>query len=85
MSKLVEQANQSCTEKAVPAINEVLERAPESEALLQAMLVLSWVGVHLVNPVFAQTDAIGTVMRRKLEPVSGPILDMLMTLSGERR
>ena len=85
MSELVAQANQSCTEKAVPAINEVLERAPESEALLQAMLVLSWLGVHLVNPVFAQTDAIGTVMRRKLEPVSGPILDMLMTLSGERR
>jgi len=85
MSELVTQANQSCTEKAIPAINEVLELAPESEGLLQAMLALSWSGVHLVNPVFAQTDAIGTVMRRKLEPVSGPILDMLLALSGERR
>ena len=85
MSELVEQANQSCAEKTVPAINEVLEVAPKSAALLQAMLALSWVGVHLVNPVFARTDAIGTVMRRKLEPVSGPILDMLLTLSSDRR
>ncbi len=85
MHELVEQAGQCCTEKTVPAINEVLEQAPEAEAMLQAMLALSWVGVHLVNPIFARTDAIGTVMRRKLEPVSGPILDMLLALSGKRR
>ena len=84
MGELVEQATQACMEKSVPAINEVIEVAPESETLLQAMLALSWVGLHLVNPVFARTDAIGTVMRRKLEPVSAPVLDMLSTLSGKR-
>jgi len=85
MSELVEQANQACAEKTDPAINEVLELVPESETLIQAMLVLSWSGVHLVNPIFARTDAIGTVMRRKLEPVSVPVLDMLSTLSGKHR
>jgi hypothetical protein len=84
MSELVAQANQCCVEQTVPAINEVLEQAPEAEPLLQAMLALSWVGVHLVNPIFARTDAIGTVMRRKLEPVSAPILEMLLTLNGRR-
>jgi hypothetical protein len=84
MSEIVEQAKQSCADKTVAAINEVLEVAPETETLLQAMLALSWVGVHLVNPIFSRTDAIGTVMRRKLEPVSDPILDLLLTLSGKR-
>ena len=84
MSDLVEQAHQSCADKTVPAINEVLEVAPESAEMLHAMLALSWVGVHLVNPVFARTDAIGTVMRRKLEPVSSPILELLLRLSGKR-
>jgi hypothetical protein len=83
MNELVEQANQTCADKTVPAINEVIELAPDSEALLKAILALSWVGVHLVNPIFARTDAIGTVMRHKLEPVSVPILDLLRTLSGK--
>ena len=85
MSELVEQARQCCMNKTIPAINEVLEQVPEAEPLLRAMLALSWVGVHLVNPIFARTDAIGTVMRRKLEPVSAPLLEMLLTLNGRRR
>ena len=85
MSELVEQASQCCMNKTIPAINEVLEQVPEAEPLLRAMLALSWVGVHLVNPIFARTDAIGTVMRRKLEPVSAPLLEMLLTLNGRRR
>lgn len=84
MSVLIEQADQACAGKSIAAINTVLEVAPETESLLQAMLTLSWVGVHLINPIFARTDAIGTVMRRKLEPVSTPMLDLLQTLSGKR-
>ena len=85
MSELVAQAKQCCADKTVSAIKEVLEQVPEAEPLLQSMLALSWVGVHLVNPIFARTDAIGTVMRRKLEPVSTPVLDMLLTLQGGRQ
>ncbi len=86
MRELVEQASQVCTDQSQsnPAINEILQVAPETERLLPAMLALSWVGVHLVDPIFARSDAIGTVMRRKLEPVSAPILDLLRTLSGHR-
>jgi hypothetical protein len=85
MSELVEEANQSCTDKTLSAINEVLELVPESESLVRAMLALSWSGVHLVNPIFSRTDAIGTVMRRKLEPVSDPMLKLLLTLNGTHK
>ena len=84
MDELVEQARQACADRTMPTFNAVLDIAPEAETLLAAMLALSWVGVHLVNPIFARTDAIGTVMRRKLEPVSEPILKMLLALSGKR-
>ena len=84
MNELVTKASQACADKSVDAINEVLEVAPEAESLIVAVLALSWVGVHLVNPIFSRTDAIGTVMRRKLEPVSAPLLDLLRILSGRR-
>ena len=39
------------------------------------MIVLSLVGERLVAPIFALTDAVGSVMRKKIEPVSGPVLE----------
>ena len=43
------------------------------EREVHAMLVLSMVDEPLVNPIFSRTDAIGTVMRKKLRPVSEPL------------
>jgi len=50
-------------------LGELLCRVPAMEREVQAMLVLSLVDEPLVNPIFSRTDAIGTVMRRKLKPV----------------
>ena len=36
-------------------------------------------------PVFARSDAIGTVMRRKLEPITTPLLAELAVLRGAGR
>jgi hypothetical protein len=55
------------------ALGELLARAPGMEREVHAMLVLSMVDEPLVNPIFSRTDAIGTVMRRKLRPVSEPL------------
>jgi hypothetical protein len=49
------------------------------------MLTLSAVGERLVAPVFARTDAIGTVMRRKLEPITAPLLAEMAVLRGGGR
>ena len=55
------------------ALGNVLDRVPELEARVRAMLVLSLFDEPVVNPVFSRTDAIGTVMRKKLKPVSDVI------------
>jgi len=83
VTELVDQAQQCCRDTRFPPVAEVLERCPEAAALISAMLCLGWCGVPVVNPVFARTDAIGTVMRRKLEPVSTPMLEQLNVLTGK--
>lgn len=57
---------------AVPALTEALG----------AMLALAAVGEPLLAPIFARTDAIGTVMRRRLEPVTDPLLSQFAWLRG---
>lgn len=65
-----------------PHLAELLRQMPNVEPLIRAALTLSAVGERLVAPVFARTDAIGTVMRRKLEPITQPLLKQLAVLRG---
>ena len=58
------------------------EQLPDVLPLVQSLFVLSFVGEQLVAPIFAKTDAVGTVMRRKLEPVSLPLSEHLNLLQG---
>jgi len=57
------------------ALRSVLEAVPGQAERIRAMIVLSLVGERLVAPIFALTDAVGSVMRKKIEPVSGPVLE----------
>ena len=50
---------------------------------LNSLFILSCVGEQLAAPVFATTDAVGTVMRRKLEPISRPLSEQLTILLGK--
>jgi hypothetical protein len=61
---------------------DVLQAIPEARSRVRAMLILAMVNEPLVNPVFSRTDAIGTVMRKKLRPVSGPIQEQIDLLKG---
>ncbi len=83
MAELSSQAAQLCAGDH-PEIRSILQQLPEAEDLLHAMLSLALVGVHVVNPIFALTDSMGTVMRRKLEPVSKPMLAQLDILAGKK-
>jgi hypothetical protein len=69
------------TEVAVQ-LCELLLAVPEARSRVRAMLILAMVNEPLVNPVFSRTDAIGTVMRKKLRPVSGPIQEQIDLLTG---
>jgi len=64
------------------AVQEVLEVLPGYRADLRAMLALAWVGESLVNPIFARTDAIGSVCARIIEPVTSPLRQQLAQLLG---
>jgi hypothetical protein len=46
------------------------------------MRILSGLGYAVVRPVFCKTDAIGSLMRRKLEPVSAPLRQMILLLQA---
>jgi hypothetical protein len=59
------------------ALGDVLSAIPELEQQVRAMLVLSNVDEPLVNPIFSRTDAIGSVMRKKLKPVSEPLQEQI--------
>jgi hypothetical protein len=86
MQTLVDDANARVDAPPVcattSAVRAVLEVLPGYRDDLRAMLVLSWVGESLVNPIFARTDAIGSVMRKKIEPVTLPIRQQLAQLLG---
>ena len=50
---------------------------------MRGKVVLSCISVKLVNPVFAQTDAIGSGMRKKIKPITDPISLQLKTILGK--
>lgn len=62
------------------ALGEVLEIASELEDRLHAILALSMYSEQLVAPIFGLTDAIGTVMRKKILPITDYTLTQLARL-----
>jgi hypothetical protein len=64
-------------------IDELLQSLPALKNELRAMLILAHTGVSVINPIFAVTDSVGSVMRKKIEPVSTPIVECLKVLQGE--
>ncbi len=49
---------------------------------LEAVSRLAQAGEAAVRPIFARTTAIGSLMRRKIEPVIAPLLDDIRLLRG---
>jgi hypothetical protein len=73
-----------CADESQPLaqyINEIVAVADLNQQI-KAMLILSCLDEKVVGPVFAVTDAIGSVMRRKLEPVTKPLLSQVSRLKG---
>ena len=61
-------------ESTFPMIAQVLQQAPQLSEKVEALLKLSLVGEPLLDPIFSQTDAVGSVMRKRLQPVTEWIL-----------
>ncbi len=76
------EVSDSCLHKE--AIDKLKSQLPEAMPLLESLFVLACVGEQLIAPIFATTDAVGSVMRRKIEPVSKPISQHLALLLTKR-
>ena len=61
-------------------LKEVVEVSPELSAIVKSMLVLSLIDEPLLTPVFSRTDAIGSLMRRKIEHITTPLLSEISSL-----
>ena len=66
MGTVLEMAQQRLQDEGDVELAQCLSQLPELSDVIEAMLSLSSVGETIVNPIFSQTDAIGTVMRKKL-------------------
>jgi hypothetical protein len=70
---------------SLPFLQPVMSLAKDDARLEQkiaALLKLSLVGETLVDPIFSQTDAVGSVMRKRLRPVTDWILDNVNVLKS---
>jgi hypothetical protein len=70
-------------EPPASAIKQLLQAVPELAQEIRAMLALSCMDVDIATPIMSQTTASGTLMRKKLEPVSIPILQLIAVLTGK--
>ena len=77
INALLESAASSCLEGEAEAITSSL---PELKAEIVACQILANITDDICTPIFARTDAIGTVMRKKLIPVTDPIFEQLNIL-----
>jgi hypothetical protein len=56
-----------------PELMACVGAAPAREGELRTLYLLSGLGYGVVRPVFSKTDAIGSLMRKKLEPLFEPL------------
>ena len=71
-------------ERADSAWQELLDSQPACIKDLQALSWLAQVSEKLVSGIFAQTTAVGTLMRKKLMPVTTPIFERIDGLLAPR-
>lgn len=64
-------------------LGQLLQALPELKREVHAMLALSCMDVDIGTPIMSQTTASGTLMRKKLEPVSLPIMQLIAVLTGK--
>jgi hypothetical protein len=64
------------------SLQQLIQTYPDCARHVRAMLVLALLGESVLNPVFSKTDAIGTVMRKKLKPLIDPIHEQIDILKS---
>jgi hypothetical protein len=76
----LEDLEQQAGSAELPALQACVKALPKREQELRSLYLLSGLGYGVVRPVFSKTDAIGSLMRKKLEPVFTPLRSRLHCL-----
>jgi hypothetical protein len=61
-------------------LQQICEVMPEHKEATLAMLGLAQMSETLLDPLFGGTDCLGSVMRKRIKPVSEPLLEMIRIL-----
>ena len=80
---LIERASnlcETCQDTTSIERREILAVMPEMQDSIRAMLILAGLRYSVLRPVFSRTTAIGSLMRKKLVPVTEPILEQFANL-----
>jgi len=80
LEALSEEARFWVNDEGNALVRQILDMDSTLSDRLQVLRVLSGSGYGLVRPIFGKTDAIGTLMRRKLQPVMEPYLEYVAQL-----
>ena len=81
---LLDDVNKYINVSAVQAgdLKELLDIFPESSKIIKSILIFSLIGESILTPVFSRTDAIGSLMRRKISHIVEPLLKEISILRG---
>ena len=82
IDELCERSNNSSPVDVPADFKEAMSIDPAIIQYVKSMLVLSCLSVKLVNPIFSRSDAIGTVMRKKIKPIVEPIQAQINNLQA---
>ncbi|MET0088441.1 MAG: sulfur reduction protein DsrS [Candidatus Thiodiazotropha sp.] len=63
-----------------PDYQACLQASAEQHELLVALYALSGMGYGVVRPVFSKSDAMGSLMRKKLAPVFDPLRELMKSI-----
>jgi len=63
-------------------LKAILDLLPELSSVIKGIIILSMVGESLTSPVFSRTDAIGSLMRKKIDHITSPLLKEVSNLRG---
>jgi len=69
-----------CEDRHSRQRRQILVQAPQLEEMLSAMFILSGLNYSILRPIFSRTTAVGSLMRKKLAPVSEPIMQQFAVL-----
>lgn len=77
VEKIVESVERLMQDSGNPELQSLINQIPDQVDKIRAMLVMGAVSESLINPIFSQTDAVGSVMRKKIAPVTDCISEQI--------